>query len=143
VARLEQKDRELARQIRTATSSIPANLAEGRRRACKDRQHHWRQGLFQRALLASAGCTATILRRGSSAYAPLYAIVAAPCLAVVRSASGRRIARWNRPTAAGSADEVHTTLRVVVAWGKLQQNEVDEALRLLDRVLAMTWRLTH
>jgi hypothetical protein len=32
---------------------------------------------------------------------------------------------------------------VAVAWGKLQQSEVDEALRLLDRVLAMTWRLTH
>jgi hypothetical protein len=45
--------------------------------------------------------------------------------------------------AAGSADEVYTTLQVAVAWGKLQQSEVDEALRLLDRVLAMTWRLTH
>jgi hypothetical protein len=45
--------------------------------------------------------------------------------------------------AAGSANEVYTTLRVAVAWGKLQQSEVDEALRLLDRVLAMTWRLTH
>jgi four helix bundle protein len=88
VARLEQKDRELARQIRTAASSVPANLAEGRRRAGMDRRHHWR-------------------------------------------------------IAAGSADEVHTTLRVAVAWGKLQQSEVDEALRLLDRVLAMTWRLTH
>jgi four helix bundle protein len=45
--------------------------------------------------------------------------------------------------AAGSADEVDTTVQVAVARGKLQQSEVDEALRLLDRVLTRTWRLTH
>jgi hypothetical protein len=38
-----------------------------------------------------------MLCRADSAYAPLYAIVVAPRLAAVRSASGRRIAYWNRP----------------------------------------------
>jgi len=44
---------------------------------------------------------------------------------------------------AGSADEVRTSLRVAVAWGWLEQDDVGEALALVDRILAMLWRLTH
>ena len=88
MARLQSHDRSLHEQIRRAASSVPLNLAEGRRRSGKDRLHHWR-------------------------------------------------------IAAGSADEVRTALRVAVAWGDLEQSEVSEALQLLDRVLAMLWRLTH
>ncbi len=88
VARLQSRHGELARQIRTAASSIPANLAEGRRRAGRDRLHHWR-------------------------------------------------------VAAGSAEEVRTSLRVAVAWGDIAETEITEALGLLDRVLAMTWRMTR
>jgi four helix bundle protein len=35
-------DRDLASQIRRAAASAPLNLREGRRRAGRDRQHHWR-----------------------------------------------------------------------------------------------------
>ena len=45
--------------------------------------------------------------------------------------------------AAGSADEVLAALRVAQAWGYVEQDLVAESLALLDRVLAMLWRMTH
>ena len=45
--------------------------------------------------------------------------------------------------AAGSAEEVRAALRVALAWGDLSSGGAAEALRLLDRLLAMLWRLTH
>ena len=45
--------------------------------------------------------------------------------------------------AAGSAAEVQSALRTAVAWGDLTSEEVATALELLDRLLAMLWRLTH
>ena len=35
-------DGDLARQIRRAALSVPANLAKGRRRTGRDRGYHWR-----------------------------------------------------------------------------------------------------
>jgi four helix bundle protein len=45
--------------------------------------------------------------------------------------------------AAGSAEELRTALRMALAWGDLAEDDLAEALRLLDRIQAMTWRLTH
>lgn len=45
--------------------------------------------------------------------------------------------------AAGSADEVRAALRVALAWGYVDQAMVEEPLALLDRVLAMLWRMTR
>jgi four helix bundle protein len=45
--------------------------------------------------------------------------------------------------AAGSAAEVRVALLVARAWGDLEARDVEEALLLLDRLLAMLWRLTH
>jgi len=45
--------------------------------------------------------------------------------------------------AAGSAAEVGVALRVAVAWGFAEHPALVEAQGLLDRVLAMGWRLTH
>ena len=42
VVRLERRDRELAKQLRTAATSIGLNLAEGRKRTGKDRLHLFR-----------------------------------------------------------------------------------------------------
>jgi four helix bundle protein len=58
-----------------------------------------------------------------------------------RRAGGDRAHHWR--IAAGSAEEVRTALRVAVAWGDLSAAEVSEAFLLLDRLLAMLWRLTH
>jgi four helix bundle protein len=62
-------------------------------------------------------------------------------------AEGNRRTRGDRlhhfRIAAGSADELRAALRVALAWGDLDPRELGEALRLVDRVLAMTWRLTH
>jgi len=56
--------------------------------------------------------------------------------------SGRdRRHHWR--VAAGSADEVRAALRVAEAWGYVEPALVAEPLNLCDRVLAMTWRLTH
>ena len=44
--------------------------------------------------------------------------------------------------AAGSADEVRTSLLVAQAWGSFEPAAAEEALGLVDRVLAMTYRLS-
>ena len=58
-----------------------------------------------------------------------------------RRSGADRVHHWR--IAAGSAEEVRTALRVALAWGDLPSAEVSEALQLLDRLLAITWRLTH
>ena len=88
LARIRVRDRSLHDQMRSAASSIPLNLAEGRRRLGRDRAHSWR-------------------------------------------------------IAAGSAEELRAALRVALAWGDVEATEVSEALDLLDRVLAMLWRMTR
>ena len=45
--------------------------------------------------------------------------------------------------AAGSAAEVSVALRVAEAWGYLDGAGLAEVRALLDRLQAMTWRLTH
>ena len=45
--------------------------------------------------------------------------------------------------AAGSADEVRTALRVAQAWDYLERRELEQSFELLDRLLAMCWRLTN
>ena len=45
--------------------------------------------------------------------------------------------------AAGSAAEVRTALFVAIAWGYIENVDAESALHLLDRVIAMLWRLTH
>src|SRR5215467_8772748 len=63
-------------------------------------------------------------------------------LSEARRRTGRdRLNRYR--TAAGSADELHTALRVAMAWRYLEADALVEPLALLDRVLAMCWRLTH
>jgi four helix bundle protein len=83
---LARKDRDVADQLRRASSSVVLNIAEGARRWGKDRLHFYR-------------------------------------------------------IAAGSAAEVRAALEVARAWEYLQSNSEVEVL--LDRVLAMLWRLTR
>jgi len=45
--------------------------------------------------------------------------------------------------AAGSADEVRVALRTAVAWGDMDPSLTEEPLRLLDRVVAMLWKMTR
>jgi four helix bundle protein len=46
-------------------------------------------------------------------------------------------------TAAGSANESRTALKVAVAWGYLRPERATETLDRLDHVLAILWKLTH
>ena len=52
-----------------------------------------------------------------------------------------RIYHYN--VSAGSADEVSTALDYAEAVGYLRRSDIDAAQVLLDRELAMLWRLTH
>ena len=45
--------------------------------------------------------------------------------------------------AAGSAAEARDGLRLAIAWGHLKEPAAAPALELLDRQLALLWRLTH
>ena len=42
LGKVAKGDADLARQLRRAVASVPLNLAEGSRRAGKDRMHHYR-----------------------------------------------------------------------------------------------------
>ena len=45
--------------------------------------------------------------------------------------------------AAGSAEEARAHLRVALAWGYLRDEQVEAALRLIDRQLRLLWGLTR
>jgi four helix bundle protein len=45
--------------------------------------------------------------------------------------------------AAGSAEETRVHLRVAMAWELVRAEDVSAALALIDRQLAVLWRLTH
>ena len=56
--------------------------------------------------------------------------------------SGRdRIHHWR--LAYGSAKEVDTHLRLLACAGAINASKADSAIRLFDKVRAMTWRLLH
>ena len=56
-----------------------------------------------------------------------------------RSEGGHRLTRFS--TAAGSNAEVRTALRVAVAWGYVDNGEIEPGDALLDRIAAMLYRL--
>ena len=66
---------------------------------------------------------------------------------VLNRAEGRRrrgqdrIQHWR--IAAGSADEVRAALLFAEALGDIAAADTAEALALVDRVLAMLWKMTH
>jgi four helix bundle protein len=45
--------------------------------------------------------------------------------------------------AAGSAAEVRAALSVAHAWGYIDSSRAQQADEILDRILALLWRLTH
>ncbi len=46
-------------------------------------------------------------------------------------------------TAAGSANETLTALRVAVAWGHLAETQTQSAVGLLRRIIAILWKMTR
>src|SRR3954464_5982986 len=45
--------------------------------------------------------------------------------------------------AAGSAQEAHTALRIAEAWGYVGEAQTLGSVALLERIMAMSWRLIH
>jgi four helix bundle protein len=60
-------------------------------------------------------------------------------------AEGQRLTKGNKPKhyaiAHGSANEVRAGLKTALAWGWI--DDASEALAVIDRLLALLWRLTH
>jgi four helix bundle protein len=46
-------------------------------------------------------------------------------------------------TAAGSASEVRAAVKLAVCWKCVTRDDVAKVEQLLDRVIAMLWKLTH
>src|SRR6185503_20644743 len=46
-------------------------------------------------------------------------------------------------TAAGSANESRTALKVAIAWGYIRSDRATDVLERMDRVVAILWKLTH
>jgi|SRR5688572_3613712 len=46
-------------------------------------------------------------------------------------------------TAAGSANETRSALRLATAWGHLAPDQIERPRALLDEVMAMLWRLSR
>ena len=57
------------------------------------------------------------------------------------SRAGTRRVRFE--TAQGSASEARSALLVAMAWGYVTESEAKPAATLLDRVVAMLWRITR
>ena len=64
------------------------------------------------------------------------------CLSEGAQRAGRDRLQLYR-TSAGSAAEVRTQLELAVAWGYVEPAIAASAVALADRVVAITWRLTH
>ena len=58
-----------------------------------------------------------------------------------RSQGGNKRARFY--TAAGSASETRSGLKLAEAWGYVDSQRSQRVDALLDRIAAMLWRLTH
>ena len=58
-----------------------------------------------------------------------------------KSRGGNEVARYQ--DAAGSANETRSALQVAAAWGYIAESSRTSVDGLLDRVIAMLYRLTH
>ena len=67
--------------------------------------------------------------------------------AVLNVAEGRKRQGRDRAhcfrVASGSGEETRAALRIARAWRYVNEQELERPLELLDRVMAMTWRLSR
>jgi four helix bundle protein len=71
---------------------------------------------------------------------------AAKSMALNVAEGGKRTGKdrnYHFSVSAGSADELKTALEIAVAFGLIAEASLTPALALLDRELAMLWRLRH
>ena len=71
---------------------------------------------------------------------------AAKSMALNVAEGGKRMGKdrnYHFSVSAGSADELKTALEIAVAFGHLTEGSLTTAMALLDRELAMLWRLRH
>ena len=66
-------------------------------------------------------------------------------VANVAEGNGRQGAsrRYHFRNAEGSAQETRSHVRVALAWGWIETQDVEGPLALIDRQVAVLWRLTH
>ena len=89
-------------------------------------------------------CYARIKTRDPDLARQLRKALASVCLNLSEGArrTGKdRMHLWR--VAAGSAAEAQTCFHVAEAWGDVSKKDLSKPLELLDRVLAMAWKLTN
>ena len=96
-------------------------------------------------VIASLRPVVPMIRRHSGEVARQIVDAASSVAANLAEGNGREGADRRRffRIAAGSAEETRAHLRVAVAWGWLEAKDFAQADALLDRQVAVLWRLTH
>jgi len=97
------------------------------------------------AIIGSLRDVVTVVRRNDVHIAQQIVRAASSIAADLAEGNGRvgrdRV-RFFR-IAAGSAEETRVHLRVALAWGWVRTSEIQKSLDLIDREVALLWRLTH
>ena len=128
VRRLQSGDRDLARQVRRAASSVTLNIAEGQKRAGADRRHSWR-------VACGSADEVRVALRTAALSIPLN-------VAEGRGRTGKdRVHHWR--IAHGSAEEVVAILRSAERLGDLAPRDCATAHATLTRLCQMLWRMTR
>src|SRR3954466_5952809 len=87
---------------------------------------------------------AELIKRDADLFDQAYR--AAKSMALNVAEGGKRIQKlrtYHFSVSAGSADELKTALEIAVAFGHIREESLAPALVLIDRELAMLWRLRH
>ena len=96
-------------------------------------------------VIASLRPVVPVIRRENAELARQNVGAASSVAANLAEGSGREGADRRRfyRIAAGSAQETRAHLRVAITWGWVQPKDVERTVALLDRQVAVLWRLTH
>jgi four helix bundle protein len=86
-----------------------------------------------------------IIRKRSPKIANQIVASASSAAANTAEGNGRHAGnrRYHFQVAAGSAEETPAHLRVALAWDWIAPTDIAKTMTLIDRQLAVLWRLTH
>ena len=96
-------------------------------------------------VIASLKPIVVVIRRENGELARQIVASASSVAANLAEGSGREGADRRRfyRIAAGSAQETRAHVRVALTWGWVEAKDVERTVALLDRQVAVLWRLTH
>jgi four helix bundle protein len=97
------------------------------------------------AVIRSLKDVVELIRKKNPKLAAQIVDAASSAAANIAEGNGRHAGnrRYHFRTAAGSAEETRGHLRVAIAWGWIEPRHIVTPLALLDRQIAVLWKLTH